>query len=139
MKKLIIIPALIIGLVSLFSFKGNKEKENVVVADEKDYLECFKKYGSAWGETCPDCKTYKDSYKVKLRNECNEKIDVMVCVQEANKTWKRFQWNDVKPKDSVIAYACESNGGKYLKWARKAGDKSTTFLTVDEVNAKYKD
>ena len=138
MKKLLVIPALLIGLVCLLSFKGNEKKENTSVAEDKDYTECFKKYASAWGETCPDCKTYKDSYKVKLRNECDEKIDVMVCVQEANKTWKRFQWNDVKAKDSVIAYACEGTG-KYLKWVRRSGDKSTTFLTVDEVNAKYKE
>ena len=138
MKKLLVIPALIIGLVSLFSFKGNDKKNETASAEDKDYIECFKKYASAWGETCPDCKTYKDSYKVKLRNECDEKIDVMVCVQEANKTWKRFQWNDVKAKDSVIAYACEGTG-KYLKWVRKAGDRSTTFMTVDEVNAKYKE
>ena len=136
MKKIFIIPALIIGLISVLAFRTNENKE--VASADKDYLECFKKYASAWGETCQDCKTYKDSYKVKLRNECGENIDVQICVQEANKTWKLFKFNRVAAKDSVIAYACEGTG-KYLKWVRKSGDGAVNFPALEEVNAKNKE
>ena len=138
MKKILIIHALIIGFISVFAFSGSENSVGYSASADKDYLECFKKYASAWGETCQDCKTFKDSYKVKLRNECLENIDVQVCVQEANKTWKLFKFNKVAPKDSVIAYACEGTG-KYLKWVRRSGDGSVNFPTLDEVNAKNKE
>lgn len=106
--------------------------------EDVDYLNCFKKYKSDWGEACPDCKTYKNSYRVFLKNECLDKLDVMVCVQESDKTWKRFMFNAMPSKDTMIAYACNGTG-KYLKWAKKAGDKSIDFPSLEEVNATYKD
>lgn len=109
-----------------------------VNSPEKDYTECIKKIGSEWGEQCVDCKVYKDSYRVKLKNECSDSVDVMICVQESNKTWKRFMFHAMAPNDSMVAYACEGTG-KYLKWAKKAGDKSVVFPTIDEVNKQYKD
>lgn len=105
---------------------------------EKDYTDCIKKVGSEWGEQCPDCKVYKDSYKVKLKNECTDSVDVMICVQESDKSWKRFMFHAMAPNDSMIAYAC-SGTGKYLKWAKKAGDKSVSFPTIEEVNKQYKE
>ena len=103
---------------------------------EDDYTDCIAKVLSEWGEQCPDCKVYKDSYKVKLQNNCTDSLDVMVCVQEANKTWKRFMFHAMPPNDVMTAYACEGTG-KYLKWAKKAGDKHVIFPTIEQVNAEY--
>ncbi len=102
-----------------------------------DWNDCLEKYGSAWGEDCLKCQYKKDTYKVKLKNVCTEAIDVVVCVQEADKTWRYSQYNGVPPKDSVIAYACNGTG-KFLKFVRKAGDKSIIFKSAQEINAEYK-
>lgn len=101
-----------------------------------NYSECIEKYRSAWGEDCSQCASYTDSYVVYLKNTCNEPIDVMVCVQEETEEWKRFQHSAVLPGDSLRAYACVGTG-KYLAWARKAGDENTIFPTLQQVNADY--
>ncbi len=106
-------------------------------AASTDYADCVQKYRSGWGESCSQCSNSKDSYVVYLRNSCTEPIDVMVCVQESDKTWKRYQHSVMAPKDSLRAYACIGTG-KYLSWARKAGDESTVFPSLEEVNKNYK-
>ena len=98
---------------------------------------CVKKVKSEWGERCRDCSTYKDSYRVVLQNTCDEPIDLQCCVQKQYKNWRCFKYRDMKPNDTLVAYAC-SGTGKYLKWARKAGDKSVVFPNEDEVNRKHK-
>lgn len=103
----------------------------------QDYGECVNKYRSDWGENCSQCTSWKDSYVVYLRNTCQESIDVMVCVQEDDKTWRRFQHKAMAPNDSLRAYACVGTG-KYLSWARKAGDENITFPSVEQVNKEYK-
>jgi hypothetical protein len=107
-------------------------------ASQTDYADCVQKYRSGWGENCSQCVNSMDSYAVYLKNSCTEAIDVMVCVQETDKTWKKFQHSQMAPSDSLRAYACIGTG-KYLSWARKAGDESTVFPTLEEVNKKYKD
>jgi hypothetical protein len=104
----------------------------------QEYGDCVEKYRSNWGEDCSQCTNWNDSYVIHLRNTCTESLDVMVCVQESDKTWRRFQHSGMAPKDSLRAYACVGTG-KYLSWARKAGDASITFPTMEEVNKKYKD
>ena len=128
------ISLVIVSTAAMLSFKSNYSS----AMEEKDYADCIKKYNSAWGENCPDCKSGKDSYKAFFRNECGENIDVMICAQETDKSWKKFMWADMHPKDTMIAYACIGTG-KVKKWAKKAGDKSTTFPTIEEVNALYKE
>jgi hypothetical protein len=106
---------------------------------ETDYTDCMKKVGSGeWGEKCPDCKVYKDSYRVKYKNECAESLDVMICVQEKDKTWKKFMFHSIAPNDTMVVYACEGTG-KVKKWAKKSGDNSIAFPTIDEVNKEYKE
>lgn len=128
------------SVLSLMLFLGYLVSVSFVIDPpiEEDYTDCLEKIGSDWGENCPDCKVYRDSYRVKLKNNCPDSVDVMICVQEASKEWKRFMFHAMAPGDSMIAYACEGTG-KYMKWAKKAGDKSYTFPSIDEVNAKYKD
>lgn len=105
-------------------------------ADLKDYTDCVVKYRSAWGEDCSQCSSWNDSYVVYLKNTCSESIDVMVCVQETTKEWKRFQHKAMAPGDSLRAYACEGTG-KYLAWGKKAGDESVVFPTPEQVNETY--
>jgi len=120
-----------LGIAGLFSSDVND-------ASQTDYADCVQKYRSGWGENCSQCANSVDSYAVYLKNACAEAIDVMVCVQETDKTWKKYQHSKMAPNDSLRAYACIGTG-KYLSWARKAGDESTVFPTVEEVNKKYKD
>lgn len=103
-----------------------------------DHSECIEKKRSAWGEECSQCPIYRDSYVVYLQNTCKEKLDMQVAVQEEDHTWKVFSYSGVAPKDSVRAYACKGKG-KYLAWARVAGDTKTLFPSKAEVNAQYKD
>lgn len=104
--------------------------------DMQSYSDCVVKYRSAWGEDCAQCPQWKDSYVVYLKNTCSETIDVMICVQEDDKKWRRFQHTGMAPGDSLRAYACVGTG-KYLAWGRRAGDESTVFPSVEEVNRDY--
>lgn len=103
----------------------------------EDYTDFVKKYNSAWGTRCLDCKMDKDTYKVFLRNESTTALDIMVCLQESDKSWRRSMFYGIAPKDTLVAYACQGTG-KILKWARKAGDKSISFPTIEEVNRDNK-
>ena len=82
------------------------------------------------------------SYRLKmdlwvyLKNTCDQSIDVMICVQESNKEWKRFHHTAMAPGDSLRAYACAGTG-KYLAWGRRAGDESVVFPTIEQVNKDY--
>lgn len=106
---------------------------------QSDLADNVKKYGSAWGQFCKACGDLSSgSYTVKLKNTGTEKLDVKVAVQEENKSWRVFNYNNMNPNDTMIAYACKGTG-KYLKWARKAGDASTTFPTDKQINDEYKD
>jgi hypothetical protein len=105
-------------------------------SNEMNYTDCVEKYRSAWGEDCSQCATYNDSYVVYLKNTCEQEIDVMVCVQEDTNDWKRFQHTSMAVGDSLRAYACVGTG-KYLAWARRAGDESVVFPSIEQVNADY--
>tara|TARA_R110002072_G_scaffold75452_1_gene177629 strand:+ start:63 stop:452 length:390 start_codon:yes stop_codon:yes gene_type:complete len=105
-------------------------------ADAMSYSDCVEKYRSGWGEDCSQCANWNDSYVVYLKNTCDKAIDVMVCVQEQNKEWKRFQHTSMASGDSLRAYACIGTG-KYLAWARRAGDESVVFPSIEQVNDEY--
>ncbi|HAP68688.1 MAG TPA: hypothetical protein DCR04_03005 [Flavobacteriales bacterium] len=105
-------------------------------SDDMSYTDCVEKYRSAWGEDCSQCPSYNDSYVVYLKNTCDQAIDVLVCVQEDTEDWKRFQHTSVASGDSIRAYACVGTG-KYLAWARRAGDESVIFPSIEQVNAEY--
>jgi hypothetical protein len=106
---------------------------------QEDLADNIKKYNSAWGQFCKPCGDLSaNSYTVKLRNIGKEKLDVKIAVQEKNKSWRVFNFNSMAPNDSMTAYACQGTG-KYLKWARKAGDNGTTFPSDKQINDEYKD
>lgn len=131
MKTLILL-SIIVGLSSLNAKDDGNSNE------AQSYTDCVVKYRSGWGEDCAQCATWKDSYVVYLKNTCTESIDVMVCVQESNKEWRRFHHTGMAPGDSLRAYACEGTG-KYMAWGRRAGDESVVFPSVEEVNKTYRD
>ena len=98
-----------------------------------DYSECLTKKSSVWGEKCSQCMNYNDSYRVNLINVCKDTIDVKVAVQENTKRWRTFLRSNLAPSDSVSAYACIGTG-KYIYWAKKAGDKAVSFPTDEVIN-----
>ncbi len=108
------------------------------MAQTTDYSECVDKKRSEWGEECTQCPIYRDSYVVYLQNICDTKLDMQIAVQEEDHSWKVVAFNSVAPRDSVRAYACMGKG-KYLAWAKVAGDSKTTFPTKSEINLDYKD
>ena len=126
-------------LIAATSFIFSVDKVDLEICDnQKSYTDCVVKYRSAWGEECSQCANWNDSYVVYLRNTCDESIDVMICVQEENKEWKRFQYASMAPGDSLRAYACVGTG-KYRAWGRRAGDESVDFPTITQVNSDYKE
>lgn len=128
------IVSILLGLCAYVFLPSNEADTE----QQKSYSDCIVKYRSAWGEDCAQCASWKDSYVVYLKNTCDESIDVMICVQESTRKWKRFQHAAMAPGDSLRAYACAGTG-KYLAWARKAGDESVVFPTLEQVNEQYTD
>lgn len=106
---------------------------------QEDLADFVKKYNSGWGWFCKACGDLSSkSYTVHLKNTSKEKLDVKIAVQENNKSWKVFNFNAMNPNDTMVAYACQGTG-KYLKWARKAGDFTTTFPSDKQIQEEYKD
>lgn len=122
--------------VAVSAFIVAPNESGLSLNDQKSYTDCVLKYRSAWGEDCSQCASWNDSYVVYLKNTCNESIDVMICVQESSKEWKRFQHSGMAPGDSLRAYACVGTG-KYLAWGRRAGDESVVFPSLEQVNRDY--
>jgi hypothetical protein len=117
-----------IGLLTLQSFKYFPQ-------DDK-WINCLVKYRFNWGESCNSCQMPKDTYKVYLRNTCDETLDVVVCVQETSKRWRYYSFKKLAPKDSVSAYACVGTG-KILKFVKPSNNTELVLPTSDEVNAQY--
>lgn len=128
MRTILISVAIVTSAIFFFAFTGN---------DEKDYNQCVIKHRSTWGKPCPECTYNNDIFQVTLKNTCTENVDVLIAVQEVNKTWKCLLKENLAPNDTMVGHACKGTG-KYLKWARKAGDTELVFPTCDEINATYK-
>ncbi|HKR06724.1 MAG TPA: hypothetical protein VJY62_18965 [Bacteroidia bacterium] len=100
------------------------------------YSNCLKKTSSKWADNCQQCFSSSNTYRVYLTNVCQETLDVKIGAQETTKKWRTFIRTTLAPGDSVSAYACVGTG-KYIFWARKAGDKEIVFPTDEEINLKY--
>lgn len=109
-----------------------------VNSKDRDWTECLKKYDYKWGNSCANCMTSKDTYTVSYRNECSEKIDCMVCVQEKYKNWRCYTSMNLEPQDTIYGYACKG-AGISMHWVKQAGDRQIVFPTIDEVNNTYGD
>lgn len=97
-----------------------------------DYSECLKKTSSAWGTKCSQCTSYENTYRVNLKNICKDTIEAKVAVREKSNRWRIFFNKQLAPGDSISGYACDGLG-KYIFWARKAGDNSIVMPTDEEV------
>lgn len=106
------------------------------VKGEEDVSHCLVKYNSEWNKPCTQCSDYSKSYRVYFRNECEQKLDVKVAAQEADKRWRTFNRLEMLPKDTIVAYACKGTG-KYMTWVRKTGDATFVFPTDEEINNQY--
>lgn len=133
-----------IAVIVLFAFRLHRSKP----MEDKDYSECVVKVNSKWGDPCDKCENFvgnkrdfSETYTVYLKNECTEAVDVKCCVQEKDKIvgWRCFTRNNLAPNDTLVAYACKSTKGKYLKWVRKAGDNEIILPTDEEVKKEFKE
>lgn len=136
MKKVFII----IGFISLTYLVITSFKlDSYITTKDKyptDLGDCVQKYKSEWGQTCVGCTATKDSYKVYLKNSCDLPLDIKVAVQNKNKTWKIFEKENFGGDDTLVVFSCEGTG-KYLKWARKAGDREIEFPSNMEIGKTY--
>jgi len=103
---------------------------------DQDWNSCVQKGDSEWGGQCLNYGFSEKKYTVHLINTCNQKVDLMSCVQRENGRWQCFYRLDMKQNDTLHAYACRGNG-KFLKWVREAGDITTKFPTLRQVNDQY--
>lgn len=133
--------------ISIFIFAAFTIKRYYPPTDT-DYSECVLKVNSKWGDPCDKCDTYvgnkrdfTETYTVYIKNECTENVDIKCCVQEKDKliAWRCFMRTGLAPNDTMVAYACKSAKGKYLKWVKKAGDNEIIFPTDEEVKAEFKE
>ena len=134
MKYRLLILTFTLPLFAVLAFKGVETEPAVAEVNAN----CVTKYKSEWGGPCKNYGNSEDKYTVFLRNDCEEAIDLMVCIQNVNKTWSCFYRNNMVSEETMEASVCKGVG-KYLKWARKAGDESTVFPTEDQVNEDYMD
>lgn len=136
---------LIFAILISYAFAAPKGASDRVVHDEylvdlesdqQDWNSCVDKINSEWGGQCLNYGMSEAKYTVRLKNTCNEKVDLMCCVQYENTRWQCFYRMDMGQTDTLNAYACKGSG-KYLKWVRKAGDVTTKFPTREQVNNDY--
>lgn len=122
----------IISIISILSLSF------IIGQEEIDLNSLVQKYNTNWGKPCKDCIYNNDIFHVYLRNTSTENLDILVAVQEKNKTWRCSYNEKVLPNDTIVAFACKGTG-KYLKWVRKSGDRELEFPTCDQVNAQYRE
>ncbi len=146
MKKLLILLILAAPCVAFLAFKvtdpGKKrakqrQKTESRVQTGDELVDCLVKVKSKFGETCSQCGNSPDTYVVYVKNTCSKKLDVMIGVQESALWWRLATFHGVNSSDTLRVYACTGTG-KWLRWAREAGDPSYSFPTQAEVNAQYK-
>lgn len=98
------------------------------------------KLSSDWGKPCNICTGYvklDDTYTVTLKNTSKETLDIMVCLQSTDKTWKKSMFNGVVANDSIKVCICEGTS-KRLVYAKKTGDTQIVFPTIEQVNKENK-
>ncbi|MBL0343218.1 MAG: hypothetical protein IPP71_21585 [Bacteroidetes bacterium] len=126
----------LLSIISFLAVTLSVSAQNESAAPKDKYAECLAKSSSAWGSNCGSCYNSAKSYRINLKNVCDEKIDVKVAVQERSNRWRTFNQNNMIPGDSLSGYACEGTG-KYVFWTRKAGDNTIVFPTEDEIDKEF--
>ena len=133
----------LLAIVTAFICVSLRNKPEKLEPVQEELSTCLIKAKAEWGQKCQDCGEFKgyhisydETYKVFLTNTCDQHIDVKVCVQEKDFSWKCFHFEDMTPSDTLQAWACKGTG-KYLKWVKKAGDHELVFPTNEEVQEQY--
>jgi len=102
----------------------------------EDYSECLVKSGTQFGTHCAQCPTDDNTIRIYLVNQCRDKLEVKLAMQEQDKKIRIFNRLALAPGDSMSGYTCDGQA-KFYYWARKSGDKSTTLPTDQEINDAY--
>jgi hypothetical protein len=129
----------IIALLWIGLFNGSLETRIPVESSDKtqeDLSACLQKSSSVWGSNCGSCYSYSRSYRVNLKNTCNETLDVKVAVQEKSMRWRTYNQLNMAPGDTISAYACEGTG-KYMFWAKRSGDNTILFPSDQEIDVEF--
>jgi hypothetical protein len=129
----------IIALLWIGLFNGSLETRIPVESSAKtqeDLSACLQKSSSVWGSNCGSCYSYSRSYRVNLKNTCNETLDVKVAVQEKSMRWRTYNQLNMAPGDTISAYACEGTG-KYMFWAKRSGDNTILFPSDQEIDVEF--
>lgn len=129
----------IIALLWLGLFNGDLSIHTEKTPDlksQEDLSACLQKSSSVWGSVCGSCYSYSRSYRVNLKNTCNETLDVKVAVQEKSMRWRTYNQLNMAPGDTLSAYACEGTG-KYMFWAKRSGDNTILFPSDQEIDNEF--
>ena len=103
---------------------------------DKDYAECLVKTSTLHGTRCAQCPSDEYTMRIYVTNRCKDKLEVKLAMQEESKKIRIFNALALSPGDSLSGYICEGNA-RFYYWARKAGDKSVTIPTDQEINKAY--
>lgn len=114
------------------------------LAQDRSYDDCVVKVGTAWGEVCDKCESYKGfrrdysgTFRVDLKNACNEAVELKVAVQENNGMWRTFPVRILDSGANTTAFACQGTG-KYLYWVRRLNDTEIILPTDQEILTEYR-
>ncbi len=113
-------------------------------AQDQSYSDCVVKVGTAWGEVCDKCESYKGfrrdysgTFRIDLKNACNETVELKVAVQENNGMWRTFPVRLLDSGATTTAFACQGTG-KYLYWVRRLNDTEIILPTDQEILTEYR-
>jgi hypothetical protein len=130
MRSLLLLPFLLAG-IGLFA--------------QGDAASCLVKARSAWGEPAERCHAYTEDLKrdnrgnftLELRNTCRDILEVKVAMEETGGTWRTFPLKALAAGEVITTQACHATG-KYMYWARKAGDTELALPTDAEIASQYR-
>ena len=96
LKQKLILGTLFAALIMItFAFTASPEAKSfndvsdtyvTEALDQQDWNSCIQKVGSKWGGTCLNYGFSEAKYTVDLMNSCNEKVDLMSCVQREKRS-----------------------------------------------------
>lgn len=114
-------------------------------AQDRDYSDCVVKIGTAWGEVCDKCESYKGfrrdysgTFRIDLRNNCTETVELKVAMQENNGMWRTFPVRVLGSGETTTAFACQGTG-KYLYWVRRLNDTGIILPSDQEILTEFRD
>lgn len=128
---------LLLPLLCLFATMGH--------AQSGDATTCLEKTRGEWGEPAERCHAYtqdlkrdhRGTFTLELRNTCREIIEVKVAMEEAGGNWRAFPLKALAQGETTTTQGCHATG-RYMYWARKAGDNELALPTDAEIASQYR-